>query len=379
MKKVYIIVSILFFSLMTFAQSGTQFMDNRPWQEVLQRAQRENKLIFVDCYTSWCGPCKQLATQVFPQEKMGEYLNSRFVNAKYDVEKGEGLTVGKQYDKEIKVFPTMLILTAQGEIIHKVSGCRPVDELIAAIEEGLQGNTIYNLKKEYDKGNREWSFIQKYLNLLEAAAERKEYEKVAREYASRFPVDSLLNQDIWNIVGKFVIQTPFSPEFRFVLEHIDDLDSKGLVNRYQLESKLSEEMGFAVNSIYLVSNKTHSEDTLAMLQEKIDYLRTLLKKPVKGFPTSLAELSLSESKIKQDVNQLYERLCVLVECGFTDRDILLADMLKYLARNLNNKAHLKRCIDIAEYLKDISSKASWVQEGFDKAITLANQKLGNKK
>ena len=47
MKKVYIIVSILFFSLMTFAQSGTQFMDNRPWQEVLQRAQRENKLIFV--------------------------------------------------------------------------------------------------------------------------------------------------------------------------------------------------------------------------------------------------------------------------------------------------------------------------------------------
>ena len=61
--------------------------------------------------------------------------------------KGEGLTVGKQYDKEIKVFPTMLILTAQGEIIHKVSGCRPVDELIAAIEEGLQGNTIYNLKK----------------------------------------------------------------------------------------------------------------------------------------------------------------------------------------------------------------------------------------
>ena len=339
MKKVYIIVSILFFSLMTFAQSGTQFMDNRPWQEVLQRAQRENKLIFVDCYTSWCGPCKQLATQVFPQEKMGEYLNSRFVNAKYDVEKGEGLTVGKQYDKEIKVFPTMLILTAQGEIIHKVSGCRPVDELIAAIEEGLQGNTIYNLKKEYDKGNREWNFIQKYLNLLETAVERKEYEKVAREYASRFPVDSLLNQDIWNIVGKFVIQTPFSPEFRFVLEHIDDLDSKGLVNRYQLESKLSEEMGFAVNSIYLVSNKTHSEDTLAMLQEKIDYLRTLLKKPVKGFPTSLAELSLSESKIKQDVNQLYERLCVLVECGFTDRDILLADRLKDRARKLNNKAH----------------------------------------
>lgn len=375
MKKVYIIVSILFFSLMTFAQSGTRFMDNRPWQEVLQRAQRENKLIFVDCYTSWCGPCKQLATQVFPQEKMGDYLNSRFVNAKYDVEKGEGLTVSKQYNKEIKVFPTMLILTARGEVIHKVAGCHPVDELIAAIEEGLQGNTIYNLKKEYDNGNREWSFIQKYLNLLETAAERKEYEKVAREYASRFPIDSLLNKDIWGIVGKFVIQDPLSPEYRFVIKHLDDLDNKGLINRYRLEGKLSEEMGFAVNSIYLVSNKKHSEDTLAMLQEKIDYLRTLLKEPVKGFPESLAELSLSECKLKNDADQLYERLCVLVECGFTNRDLFLADMLKYLTRNLDNDARLKRCINIAEYLKEISSKASWVQKGFDEAITQANQKI----
>ncbi|MBC5619875.1 thioredoxin family protein [Butyricimonas hominis] len=379
MKRVYTVVSILFFSLVTFAQSGTRFMDNRPWQEVLQRAQRENKLIFVDCYTSWCGPCKQLATEIFPQEKMGEYLNKRFVNAKYDVEKGEGLAVGKQYEKEIKVFPTMLILTAQGEVIHKVSGCRPADELIAAIEEGLQGNTIYNLRKEYDRGNREWSFIQKFLHLLETASERKEYEKVAREYASRFPIDSLLNKDIWDIVGKFVIQTPFSPEFRFAVEHIDDLDSKGLVNRYQLESKLSEEMGFAVNSIFLVSNQKHSEDSLAKLQEKIDYLRTLLKKPVKGFPESLAELSIVESKIKNDTNQLYERLCVLVECGFANRDLFLSDMLKYLARNLNNEARLKRCINIAEYMKEISSKSSWVQEGFDEVITLANQKLESKK
>ena len=105
-----------------------------------------------------------------------------------------------------------------------------------------------------------------------------------------------------------MIQTPFSPEFRFVIEHIDDLDSKGLVNRYRLESKLSEEMGFAVNSIYLVSNKTHSEDTLVMLQEKIDYLRTLLKKPVKGFPTSLAELSLSESKNKAGCKSIIRKI-----------------------------------------------------------------------
>ena len=146
MKKVYIIVSILFFSLMTFAQSGTQFMDNRPWQEVLQQAQQENKLIFVDCSQAGVVLVNNYHASI-PQEKWGNTQNSRSLMPNTTWEKGEGLTVGKQYDKEIKVFPTMLILTAQGEIIHKVSGCRPVDELIAAIEEGLQGNTIYNLKK----------------------------------------------------------------------------------------------------------------------------------------------------------------------------------------------------------------------------------------
>ncbi|WP_065218987.1 MULTISPECIES: thioredoxin family protein [Butyricimonas] len=375
MKKSYIIISILFFSLMTFAQSGTRFMDNRPWQEVLQRAQRENKLIFVDCYTSWCGPCKQLATEIFPQKKMGKYLNKHFVNAKYDVEKGEGLTIWNLYEKEITVFPTMLILTPQGEIIHKVAGTRSADKLIAAIDMGLQGNTIYNSRKEYETGNREWDFVQKYLNLLELAAERKEYAKVAREYAARFPIDSLLNKDIWDITGKLVVKAPLSPEFRFVVEHLDDLERRGLIHRYQLEAQLSKEMGFAVNSIFLVSNKTYSEDSLAMFQERIDYLRMLLKQPVKGFAESLAELSLSESKLKKDVNQLYERFRILVECGFTERDLFVTDMLKFLVKNSDNECRLKECIEYAEYLKGISSKASWVQDGFDEVITIANQKL----
>ena len=69
---------------------GISFHDNKPWKEILQLAKKENKLIFMDCYTSWCGPCKALAKNVFTQEKVGDFFNPRFINVKYDMEKGDG-------------------------------------------------------------------------------------------------------------------------------------------------------------------------------------------------------------------------------------------------------------------------------------------------
>lgn len=373
MKRITFVLFIAFISLTGFAQSGTRFMDNCPWKEVLRRAKRENKMIFVDCYTSWCGPCKQLAKQVFPQEKMGEYLNARFVSVKYDVEKGEGLAIEKMYSGEVKVYPTMLILTSRGELLHKVTGMHPADELIAAIEEGLKGNTIYTMEKEFEKGNREKDFILKYLYLLKASSERKQYEKVARAYASRFPVDSLLNKEIWSMVGQFVTKYPYDREFRFIVEHLDEMESRGLINRYALEAELSNQIGFAVNSVYLRSDETHDVDSVALLRKQADYLRMLLQKPVKGFPESLAELSLVECKLAGDAGQMYNRFCVLTECGLVSRDVFQSSVLQYLVRQLDDEERLQHCILLARKLKSISS--GWMQGMCDEIIESANNKL----
>ena len=75
---------------------GIEFMDNEPWSKVLQRAKEQNRLIFMDCYTVWCGPCKGLAQDVFPQKQVGDFFNAHFVNVKYDMEKGEGPELAKK-------------------------------------------------------------------------------------------------------------------------------------------------------------------------------------------------------------------------------------------------------------------------------------------
>ena len=68
---------------------GVEFRD-LTFQQALEQAQKEGKLVFMDCYTSWCGPCKYMLNTVFVLPEMGEFFNDQFVNVKYDMEKGEG-------------------------------------------------------------------------------------------------------------------------------------------------------------------------------------------------------------------------------------------------------------------------------------------------
>lgn len=110
---------------------GIVFEEN-PMADVLAKAKKENKLVFVDCYTSWCGPCRNLATNVFTRDEVGKYFNEKFVNTKVDMEKGEGPELSKKYG--VSAFPTMLILDHDGNEAGRVVGFRASDELIDAVE-----------------------------------------------------------------------------------------------------------------------------------------------------------------------------------------------------------------------------------------------------
>lgn len=100
--------------------------------EATAQAKREGKLLFIDCYTTWCGPCKMMSNNVFPQPEMGQAFNPYFVSMKIDMEKGEGIELAKRW--EVTAFPTMLVLTPEGEVLHRIVGARQGPELIKEIE-----------------------------------------------------------------------------------------------------------------------------------------------------------------------------------------------------------------------------------------------------
>ena len=92
MKFTSVFVFLLTVSIYTInaqTTTGIKFFEGS-WEEVLAEAKKQNKPVFVDAYTSWCGPCKWMAKNIFTLESIGEFFNKNFVNYKFNMEKGEG-------------------------------------------------------------------------------------------------------------------------------------------------------------------------------------------------------------------------------------------------------------------------------------------------
>jgi thiol:disulfide interchange protein len=90
-------------------------------QEALDKAKAENKLLFVDCFTTWCAPCKMLKKYTFKDADLGDYMEKNYVCLAIDMENTEGLTVAKKYG--IEAYPTLLFLDKYGRVVnHQVGG-----------------------------------------------------------------------------------------------------------------------------------------------------------------------------------------------------------------------------------------------------------------
>ena len=72
MKKLFLL-TLLVAGVMMGVEAQNRSIDfeqTKEWKKVLKKAKKEKKLIFVDCYTSWCGPCKMLAKDVFTRDEV---------------------------------------------------------------------------------------------------------------------------------------------------------------------------------------------------------------------------------------------------------------------------------------------------------------------
>lgn len=140
MKKYLFVFIAALFSLSAIAQKnsktstvevdGIKFF-NGTFEKALEEAAKQKKIIFMDAYTTWCGPCKMLSAKTFPDKAVGEFFNKHFINVKMDMEKGEGPNLAMKYD--VKAYPTLLFIDKSGKKLHVKLGFVTPEVLI---EEG---------------------------------------------------------------------------------------------------------------------------------------------------------------------------------------------------------------------------------------------------
>lgn len=111
----------------TDSNTGIQFFEGS-WEEALAEAKAENKLIFMDAYARWCGPCKIMARNVFTDPKTGDFFNENFINVKMDMERGEGPALSRKYG--VRAYPTLFFIDHTGKVVHSALGYHKTSELI---------------------------------------------------------------------------------------------------------------------------------------------------------------------------------------------------------------------------------------------------------
>lgn len=131
MKKIIFTLALFGLAqLSVFAQAettGIRFFEGT-YEEALAKAGEENKLIFMDAYTTWCGPCKWMSRNTFTDESVAVFFNENFINVKMDMERGEGPELARKF--RIRGYPTLLFLDAEGSIAHQKLGALPANQFL---------------------------------------------------------------------------------------------------------------------------------------------------------------------------------------------------------------------------------------------------------
>lgn len=209
------ILLIACFSLFKTAgkAQGIQF-EHTGWADILSKARTENKPVFLDAYTAWCGPCKLMVKNTFSDTAVAAMYNSRFINVKIDMEKGEGPDLAAQYG--IDLYPTLLFVNGEGQVLHRAAGYHDPADFIALGERALDPNrNLRALIRRYAAGERTPGLL---LDLARAKA------AAADPTASQLANDYLKTQSDWShpenisVIMEFA-NDPFSSGFKFLINN----------------------------------------------------------------------------------------------------------------------------------------------------------------
>jgi len=203
-RQLLFVFGFLFLTAGASNAQGIEFFEGT-WPEAMAKAKAENKIIFVDAYAAWCGPCKRMAAQVFPDAKVGEFFNQNFINLKIDMEKPENAEFAGKFP--VRAYPTLMFIDAEGKIVLQNVGGMQVDGLIDFGKKAAgTGDKSVDFETEYADGNRDPQFLFDYVKALNRA--NKPSLKITNEYLN----------------AQTDLTTPLN--LKFILEGASEADSR---------------------------------------------------------------------------------------------------------------------------------------------------------
>ena len=250
-------IFILSICLVAFNYGHSQSVDflQNNLNRALKQAEKQDKLIFVDGYTSWCGPCKWMDANVFTDPQLAEFFNNSFVNLKVNLEEGNGVAFAEKYNPP--AFPTFYFLNSTGEVQHMALGAFDVISLTQIGIDALNptGNLAY-FKNNHESNKSNGNFLKNYATLLKSLRLPDSKVVVADYLATQTDLSGEANAKfIFDQVGINID----SRLFKYMINNVQDFYTH--IGEYKVDTKI-------INAIHGSLGPAGTEDELvAKIQE----------------------------------------------------------------------------------------------------------------
>ena len=219
MKKVFCVL-ILFFAFLIKAncrnsqKDGIKWTEGLTWEEILKKAKNENKYVLVDCYATWCAPCKVMDLNVYPDGTVGTEVNEKFIPVRVQMNKTEkdDESVKKWYNDAVKLekeyqinaYPTFLFFSPDGKLVHKVAQGYDVTGFLDLLSIALDPKKqYYSMMADYQNGKRDPFAMRELARSTKNFGDKKLAGQIADDYISTLKPADLYNAEIKKFVGEF--------------------------------------------------------------------------------------------------------------------------------------------------------------------------------
>jgi thiol:disulfide interchange protein len=134
-QTISVAVSCLIFLGALKAEVKTQvgLFQHTSLDNALVMAAEQNRVVFVDFYTAWCGACKKLDEDTWTDKKVIEILKKKTIPLEIDADRESAIR--EKYN--LKAYPTLLILAADGSILNRFEGYMLPAQFIATLQRVL--------------------------------------------------------------------------------------------------------------------------------------------------------------------------------------------------------------------------------------------------
>jgi thioredoxin-related protein len=326
LKSMTVLLCLLCLGLSSIAQ-GINWTTGLNWAAVQEKAKKENKYIFLDFYTTWCGPCKKMEKEVYVNDTVASFFNANFIPVKIQMDKtkadaseiqswyADAEQLGKQF--RIQAYPTYAFLAPDGRLSQQVSGYQNAQNFVEKAKTSLEPGRKFNdpnekyyiLLEQFNRGKKDY---QQMPYLFDKAMELNDIntaKEISKEYKAYL---AGLKQQKWFTSATLVFlaqlplssSSPFFPLFFKETKKVNNVTKKN---------------GFAEK---VVENVIFKEEALPFM-EASGYGKPITQ----GGPNASAELDWDI--LAESISKKYPR-------SYVERTVLMAKVDWYEAnRNIN--------------------------------------------